>query len=179
MVCFLVHVASLWYGTWPGRFFRKAVGPVLELKALRILSVLLWYVVGACLLLRPALAPWRWTLSCLLYALSTGLFWWAIRTNLRQPLALAFSDEQPGPLVTAGPYRLVRHPLYTAYMLGWLAAIAGTRTPWILAVLATFPFFWLAARREEQSLAQGPMAAEYAAYRRRVGGFLPRLWEAR
>ena len=37
MVCFLVHVASLWYGTWPGRFFRKAVGPVLELKALRIL----------------------------------------------------------------------------------------------------------------------------------------------
>ncbi len=49
-----------------------------------------------------------------LYALSLGLFWWAILTA--KGLDFAFSDNV-GNIVTTGPFRFLRHPFYTSYML--------------------------------------------------------------
>src|SRR5947207_145229 len=71
-----------------------------------------------------------------------------------------------GPLVTSGPYQLVRHPLY----LGWALAVFGTPhmtgDRLAFAVLST-AYLALAVPFEERSLARD-FPAEYERYRRAV-----------
>jgi protein-S-isoprenylcysteine O-methyltransferase Ste14 len=78
-------------------------------------------------------------------------------------------------LVERGPYRIVRHPIYTgivtmffatALVLGHLAGFAGT--------LLMFVSFWIKLGREEKlMLHQFP--GRYAAYQRRVKRIIPFL----
>ena len=84
------------------------------------------------------------------------------------PLELAGIHEPRGggPLVTSGPYQLVRHPLY----LGWALAVFGTPhmtgDRLAFAVLST-AYLALAVPFEERSLARD-FPAEYERYRRAV-----------
>lgn len=113
-------------------------------------------------------------------ALLTGLaslllFWWAIRTNRRQPLSFAFAGDLPRHLVREGPYRRIRHPFYAAYLLGWLVTPIATGE-----LLTLIPFtvmslaYTAAARGEERQFDATPLRAEYARYRREAGLFWPR-----
>lgn len=78
-------------------------------------------------------------------------------------------------LVTEGPYRYVRHPLYSAFFIAYLGT-ALTLQSWLL--LAGFPVFVLSyvlfAREEERVMEQG-FGETYRGYRGRTGMFLPRL----
>jgi protein-S-isoprenylcysteine O-methyltransferase Ste14 len=77
-----------------------------------------------------------------------------------------------GELVTHGPYRLVRHPIYAGLIfgtLGW-ALFRGSLVGLALAVLL-FLFFDLKSRREEQWLAAA--YPDYAAYQKRVKKLAP------
>lgn len=81
--------------------------------------------------------------------------------------------EQPD-LITGGPYRVIRHPIYT----GILVALAGTALAesmlWLLPLIAASAYFIVAARREERLLlAQFP--DHYPAYVRRTKMLLPWL----
>jgi protein-S-isoprenylcysteine O-methyltransferase Ste14 len=78
-------------------------------------------------------------------------------------------------LVERGPFRFVRHPIYTGVVLGslgwalaWLS-LAGVAYSALLAV-----FFDRKARREEQWLRR--RFPEYAAYAQRVRRFIPGLY---
>ena len=71
-------------------------------------------------------------LGTLLYTLSFIFFWWAIKANWRRPLTAAFSDDAPRHIMVRGPYRLVRHPVYSSYFLAWMAGVVATREPWLL-----------------------------------------------
>ena len=77
-----------------------------------------------------------------------------------------------GTLLDTGPYRLVRHPIYSGAVLvafGWACWRHGWLTFGYAALL--FLFFDLKARREEQWLLEKfPM---YADYRRRVRKLVP------
>ncbi|HUH50403.1 MAG TPA: methyltransferase, partial [Mycoplana sp.] len=50
---------------------------------------------------------------------ATVLFWWAISASRKARLRFAFDPDKPDSLVTIGPYRLVRHPFYTSYIIFW------------------------------------------------------------
>lgn len=109
-----------------------------------------------------------------LYAASLLLFWSAIAAA-RQPLSLFFSPDQPSRLIRHGPYRRIRHPLYTAYTLAWIAGSLATNQPWLLlTVVANVAIYVHAARLEERQFARTPLAADYASYRRAAGMFWPR-----
>src|SRR5262245_9095701 len=54
------------------------------------------------------------------YATANALFWWALATHGRDRPAFASLPVAAPVLKTTGPYRLVRHPIYTAYLLAWL-----------------------------------------------------------
>lgn len=115
-----------------------------------------------------------------LYAASLGLFWWAVRVNRVQPLAIAFSELTPEHLVTRGPYALVRHPFYSAYLLAWIAGLVATAQPLLLStVVAMGALYHRAARLEEAMFADSHLAAAYAAYKERVGMLFPRLFTTR
>jgi protein-S-isoprenylcysteine O-methyltransferase Ste14 len=83
-------------------------------------------------------------------------------------------------LIRTGPYRYVRHPVYTGILLTalgqtllFLSPLAGSLTI-LLAVLAVYR-----ARLEEELLGSPEaFGAEYAAYATRTGRFLPK-WPTR
>ncbi len=77
-------------------------------------------------------------------------------------------------LITTGPYRWLRHPIY-ASMLGMLAASLLAWTWWPMA-LASLVFFVVGTEirvhAEERLLAER-FPAEYAAYRQRTRAYVP------
>jgi protein-S-isoprenylcysteine O-methyltransferase Ste14 len=76
-------------------------------------------------------------------------------------------------LVTDGPYRISRNPMYAGLAVAYLggALLAGTWWALILAPLVAFVVFRLAIQPEERYLT-GRYPTEYAAYRHRVRRWL-------
>jgi protein-S-isoprenylcysteine O-methyltransferase Ste14 len=90
--------------------------------------------------------------------------------------ARGWKREAPGKgMVTDGPYGYVRHPLYVgSFLIGaGLCAVSGN---WRMAIAFAL-LFWLshlrAISQEERWLAEAS-PVEFAAYRARVGGLIPR-----
>lgn len=75
-------------------------------------------------------------------------------------------------LVTRGPYRWIRHPLYAAVILGMFGIAVRTRTPSVIAVATGLALFLaMKSRWEERHLrAAFPGYSDYAI---RTGRFIP------
>ena len=79
-----------------------------------------------------------------------------------------------GILVTTGPYRWIRHPMYTSLLFG-AGALAWTSRPitaWVLWSVLTFVLY-AKARLEENGMRD--LHADYAAYMARTTRFIPWL----
>jgi protein-S-isoprenylcysteine O-methyltransferase Ste14 len=112
--------------------------------------------------------------ALVLYTASLGLFWWSIAVHRGLPPTHAFTKDTPEHLVQDGPYRVIRHPCYTAYLLAWVAGPIATQEPLLfIPVLLFGGIYWQAARLEERKFAMSPLAGQYAAYRARTGMFIP------
>ena len=119
---------------------------------------------------------WRAALALLILGVSQWVFRAAERATRAQRLSIAFSTDLPGHLNQAGPYRLVRHPFYLAYLLTWAGAAVATAHPASLAVLPGMAAFYaFAASQEEGKFLRSPLAAAYRRYQAATGRFLPRL----
>lgn len=78
-------------------------------------------------------------------------------------------------LVTHGPYRWVRHPLYTVGILFWLSLILLTGMWWLaLGLLPAGAFLLWRTPREEAKLIE-TFGDEYRLYMQRTGRHLPRF----
>jgi protein-S-isoprenylcysteine O-methyltransferase Ste14 len=79
-------------------------------------------------------------------------------------------------LVRRGPYRLVRHPIYTGMLVASIGtAIAFGQLRHLFALLLLIIGFWLKARSEERLLL-GEFGERYSAYRLDVrGAIIPYL----
>jgi protein-S-isoprenylcysteine O-methyltransferase Ste14 len=88
---------------------------------------------------------------------------------------VAIADEATG-LVTTGPYRLVRHPIYLGLsMLAMGATLAFASWPALLVVLAGIvpTFVWRASAEEKLLIAT--FGERYVLYSKRTKLILPRL----
>jgi protein-S-isoprenylcysteine O-methyltransferase Ste14 len=99
---------------------------------------------------------------------------WARRhlgTNWSQSVTLKEGHE----LITTGPYALVRHPIYTGLLLGFLGC-AVARAEWrgLLAVALVFAVLWRKLRLEEKWM-RAQFGAPYEAYSRRVAALVPHI----
>jgi protein-S-isoprenylcysteine O-methyltransferase Ste14 len=89
--------------------------------------------------------------------------------------AQLFKDQ---PLVTNGPYAIVRHPMYVGLALAAWGALLIYFT-WTTVYFAVFaPFLMARARREEQTLA-AEFGEQWQAYCKRIPAFFPRLRKVR
>ena len=114
--------------------------------------------------------------AVLLYAAGLGLFLWAQESIKKQPPFLAYSGVHPDTLYAEGPYALVRHPCYVAFILVWVAGAVATLNWWVAASSAVMTTSYvMAARGEEAAFARTRWAMEYGVYRTHVGMFVPRL----
>jgi protein-S-isoprenylcysteine O-methyltransferase Ste14 len=76
-------------------------------------------------------------------------------------------------LITNGPYRFVRHPMYLAVILVEFGGLLIYRN-WAVLIFAVMMFGLLRrARREEQALAE-LLGEQWLDYTRRVPAWLPR-----
>jgi len=97
---------------------------------------------------------------------------WA-RVSLGRSWGMPMAQHDNPELVTSGPYRLVRHPIYTALA----AMLIGTSLVFPVAALpclATTTYMVFAARREERDMEQRFPGA-YAEYMRRSKFIVPFL----
>jgi protein-S-isoprenylcysteine O-methyltransferase Ste14 len=126
--------------------------------------------------LRPAMPVGNAIAAALMLVGALLLYEWARRAIAGRGFFLAWTGEVPDGLCEDGPYAYVRHPLYTSYILAFLAALVAVPTlPILLIFLLNLALFTHAAFSDERSLARSALAEDYARYRRRAGIFLPRL----
>jgi protein-S-isoprenylcysteine O-methyltransferase len=87
--------------------------------------------------------------------------------------SLAFKEGHE--LIVRGPYRFVRHPIYSGMLLMVVAtAIYTGSIAWLIVLAGSFGFALMESRLEEALLARH-FPAEYPAYRARVKGLIPFL----
>jgi protein-S-isoprenylcysteine O-methyltransferase Ste14 len=122
----------------------------------------------------PRIVPWPWAwLGAVLIAAGVGLAAWALRLFVRMGTTHD-PRERPTRLVTSGPYRVTRNPMYVA-VTTVLAGIGLLTGSWPFLVFPPIGFVLLVSlffiRREERILGAA-FGAEYAEFRRRVRRWL-------
>lgn len=118
--------------------------------------------------------PWV-AAAIAMYSLAIAIFLAAIESAKRTRLQRSFVDYPlPDRLITEGPYKWVRHPFCTGYVLGALAGPVGIDHVGMVVLAAALTAIPIAAAvREERLWLAGPRADEYRDYRRRTGMFIP------
>lgn len=146
---------------------------------LRLFGIALWLSVFA-YILNPAWLPfahvdlpeWARWLGIAMGVASVFLAYWIFST-LGMNVTPTVVTRQAHTLVTSGPYRWVRHPLYSMGAMAFLG-FALVAENWGIALLGALCFFILALRtgKEEANLIQR-FGDEYRAYMKRTGRFVP------
>jgi protein-S-isoprenylcysteine O-methyltransferase Ste14 len=120
----------------------------------------------------PVSASLGWSMVALA-VLGFGFAWWA-RIHLGRLWSGFVSRKEGHRLVDTGPYRLVRHPIYTGIDAASFAVLVVKASPLALAgfVLVVWGY-WLKARIEERFLREELGSEAYDAYARRVPMLVP------
>jgi protein-S-isoprenylcysteine O-methyltransferase Ste14 len=126
-------------------------------------GVALWEAAGA-----------RAYIGMAMFLLALALMLWAAWHLRGQRITRTYCQDSPIKLIITGPYRLMRHPCYTSYLLAYAAGAVASGCPWLWLVLAAEVVLYIhAALFEEKKFEKSALAAQYAAYRARTGMFLP------
>jgi protein-S-isoprenylcysteine O-methyltransferase len=118
--------------------------------------------------------PPRW-IGLALVVLGIAFALWAIAA-LGRHYDLELEIHRDHELVRTGPYRFVRHPVYTGLGLHFAGACLATGNLLLIAgtLLVTYPALYLRARTEERLLRER-FGVAYDAYAREVGMLVPLL----
>ena len=96
----------------------------------------------------------------------------AARIQLGRNWGMPATLKESPSLITGGPYRVIRHPIYTGILLAILGSALAENVLWFVPLVGGVIYFVLAARREEQlMLAQFP--DQYPAYMKRTKMLIP------
>ena len=117
---------------------------------------------------------WRWA-GAVLFATGALLVFWTNRNlgpNFSATLILRDGHE----LIERGPYRWVRHPMYTSFVIlsvGMLLLSAN----WVIGggPLLFLPLLMLVRTPREERMLLARFGDDYRAYMARTGRYLPRL----
>jgi len=187
LVIFLVGTGISMY--YRRRADREAGGEKISLKseglplmlALRVGGIALWLGVFA-YFINPAwmawsqleLPSWLRLAGAALGMVTDGLILWVF-SSLGNNVSPTVVTRQRHQLVTSGPYRWIRHPLYTVGFLSYMS-FAVLAANWYIAILAIVALWLLSLRvpAEEQALI-ARNGDTYRDYAKRTGRFLPKF----
>ena len=94
------------------------------------------------------------------------------RTDLGRNWGVPMSRRVDPDLVTSGPYRFVRHPIYSGILLAMLGSALAVSLLWIVALALCGGYFLFSALREEVFMTER-FPDQYPAYRRRTKMLIP------
>ena len=103
-----------------------------------------------------------------------GIYW--LFSSIGTGITPVSTTRKEHKLVTSGPYRWVRHPLYTVGS-SMFVAFGMMADNWFIALLGVLAFIGMAIRtsKEEANLLE-KFGDEYREYMKRTGRFLPKLF---
>jgi protein-S-isoprenylcysteine O-methyltransferase Ste14 len=152
---------------------RAAAGPGLMLGALSMFSGITLAVWEG---RHGTYQPVLWALGAVLAISAILLYELARRTVTGRGFYSVMSGAVPGTVCAEGPYRYIRHPVYTSYILAFLGLlVAFPGLPTAIAFAANIAFYLYAASDEERTLAHSEIGQAYASYRQGTGMFFPRV----
>ena len=119
----------------------------------------------------PHAAPIAWA-GALLCMTGLAVALWA-RVILGRNWSGVVTLKEGHELVERGPYRFVRHPIYTGILTMFFAtALVQGHVAGFAGVLLTFASFWIKLGREEKLMLQ-QFPERYAAYQHRAKRIIP------
>jgi protein-S-isoprenylcysteine O-methyltransferase Ste14 len=166
----------LFFGAGLTSYFERSPRPPWVIAVHYLSMVMALLQLAGVLLLQPRSDEFV-ALGIVMYTGSILLYLGAIESARRTRLQRSFIDlPLPDRLITDGPFRWVRHPFCSGYLLGALAApIAVNDRRLALIALPLVIVTIAAAVREERVWLSSVHAGQYRAYRRRTGMFIPFL----
>ena len=158
----------------------------LEPASSRILRVVI-FVIAISLLSIPRI-PWPW-LYHQLWPVGFWPFWMGAAVTIAGLLFAIWAREHLGTnwsrsvtikrdheLITTGPYAVVRHPIYTGILAGFLGtAIALSQVRGFIVFVLIFLAFWLKLRMEEQWM-RSQFGETYVTYAHQTAALVPYLF---
>jgi len=104
---------------------------------------------------------------------AVGLAWaiWA-RIYLGRNWGMPMTEKREPELVTSGPYRFVRHPIYSGILLGFAGTALATNIYWLIVFGVCLVYFVYSARVEE-GIMTSSFPSAYPSYRARTKMLIP------
>jgi protein-S-isoprenylcysteine O-methyltransferase Ste14 len=115
--------------------------------------------------------PWRDGFGLALFALGLGFAVWA-RVHIGRNWGTPMTRKDEPELVTSGPYRLVRHPIYSGILVAGIGTAMALSWLWLVGFALAAIYFVYAARVEERFLTE-QFPEEYPPYRRSTRMLVP------
>lgn len=164
-----------------GEKVSRSVDGNLMMTIIKIFGLLLWFS-PLVYLLNPRWMAWskiglpeeiRWLGVALGVLCVLGIYW--LFSSIGSGITPTSATRQQHTLVTQGPYRWVRHPLYTIGS-SIFVAFGMMSDNWFIAALGILAFVAMAIRtpKEEANLID-KFGDEYREYMERTGAFLPKI----
>ena len=180
----VVWIAFLLY--WQIKAIGAKTTQRLEPLASRILRSVIFLIVILLLSLPRIPLPW---LNRELWPVGLGPFWLGAAVTVggllfavwaRQHLATNWSRsvtiKEGHELIQTGPYALIRHPIYTGILAGFLGtAIALSQVRGFLGFVLIFLVLWAKLRMEEQWM-RSQFGETYATYVQHTAALVPYLF---
>jgi len=125
----------------------------LPIRAVIVVAVVVLVRVGVLRGRGLSTDPWRAGVGLVLFASGLAFAIWA-RVNIGRNWGAPMTRKDEPELVTSGPYRLVRHPIYSGILLAAVGTAVALSWWWLVAVALVGGFFVYSATVEERYLTQ-------------------------
>ena len=165
-VIFWVYWLASAVGVKEGRASRRRI-PLNGLSVLAVLLLLRVFRGGSLAVHSPVLEA----VGAVVFAVGIALAVWA-RVYLGHNWGMPMTEKSEPELVTSGPYRYVRHPIYSGLLAGLLGTALATNPIGLIVVVILGGYFYYSATVEEKNLTAAFPAA-YPAYRSSTKKLIP------
>ena len=115
--------------------------------------------------------PWRQGIGLVLFLLGLALAVWA-RAYIGRNWGMPMTRKADPELVTTGPYRTVRHPIYSGIILAMAGTALAVSVTWLVLLVLLAAYFIYSAVTEERDMA-ARFPDSYPAYKRSTKMLIP------
>ena len=117
--------------------------------------------------------PWLQGIGTAVFVLGLALAVWA-RVYIGRNWGMPMTRKADPELVTTGPYKSVRHPIYSGIILAMIGTTLAVSVYWLAAVVIMGVYFSFSAVTEERYMAE-QFPAAYPAYKRSTKMLIPHV----
>ena len=115
--------------------------------------------------------PWLQGIGLIIFVLGLALAVWA-RIYIGRNWGMPMSEKAEPELVTTGPYRVIRHPIYSGIILAMVGTTVAVSPYWLIAVVLLGAYFIYSAVMEERYLT-GQFPDAYPRYQQSTKMLIP------